>query len=222
MKFPSIFLLQTWFSVGVRRRPQGIYDWIFTPFAVVVGAYVIIAATLIIISPWILSVLFFSGIGALGFLTTGASQDSDIEKPSFLDILLSLLCVAVGIYFGIHAESIVNRIVLLDELTQLDIIFGTIVFILTLEITRRTTGLGLTVIVFIFVVYNRPIFIFIIKVFIFPFFFGYWPITCIHYIIIYILIISQSSKCFIFYFIISILNHTYYFHTFIIIICIII
>lgn len=154
MKFPSIFLLQTWFSVGVRRRPQGIYDWIFTPFAVVVGAYVIIAATLIIISPWILSVLFFSGIGALGFLTTGASQDSDIEKPSFLDILLSLLCVAVGIYFGIHAESIVNRIVLLDELTQLDIIFGTIVFILTLEITRRTTGLGLTVIVFIFVVYN--------------------------------------------------------------------
>jgi len=154
MKFPSIFLLQTWFSVGVRRRPQGIYDWIFTPFAVVVGAYVIIAATLIIISPWILSVLFFSGIGALGFLTTGASQDSDIEKPSFLDILLSLLCVAVGIYFSIHAESIVNRIVLLDELTQLDIIFGTIVFILTLEITRRTTGLGLTVIVFIFVVYN--------------------------------------------------------------------
>ena len=95
MKFPSIFLLQTWFSVGVRRRPQGIYDWIFTPFAVVVGAYVIIAATLIIISPWILSVLFFSGIGALGFLTTGASQDSDIEKPSFLYYVLLLESISV-------------------------------------------------------------------------------------------------------------------------------
>ena len=59
MKFPSFFSLQTWFSVGVRRRPAGIYELIFTPFAVLVGAYVIIAATLIIISPWTLSVLFF-------------------------------------------------------------------------------------------------------------------------------------------------------------------
>ena len=126
MKFPSIFLLQTWFSVGVRRRPQGIYDWIFTPFAVVVGAYVIIAATLIIISPWILSVLFFSGIGALGFLTTGSFEHSDVEKPSILDMVFAFLCITVGVYFSIHAETIVNRIVLLDELTQLDILFGSI------------------------------------------------------------------------------------------------
>ena len=154
MKFPSFFSLQTWFSVGVRRRPTGIYELIFTPFAVLVGAYVIIAATLIIISPWTLSVLFFSGIGALGFLTTGSFEHSDVEKPSFVDIILALLCVAVGFYFSIHAASIVNRIVLLDELTELEIIFGSIVFVLTLEITRRTTGLGLTVIVFIFVAYN--------------------------------------------------------------------
>ena len=154
MKFSSFISLQTWFSVGVRRRPAGIYELIFTPFAVLVGAYVIIAATLIIISPWTLSVLFFSGIGALGFLTTGSFEHSDVEKPSFVDIILALLCVAVGFYFSIHAASIVNRIVLLDELTQLEIIFGSIVFVLTLEITRRTTGLGLTVIVFIFVAYN--------------------------------------------------------------------
>ncbi|HIF58974.1 MAG TPA: TRAP transporter fused permease subunit [Rhodospirillales bacterium] len=154
MKFSSFISLQTWFSVGVRRRPAGIYELIFTPFAVLVGAYVIIAATLIIISPWTLSVLFFSGIGALGFLTTGSFDHSDVEKPSFVDIILALLCVAVGFYFSIHAASIVNRIVLLDELTQLEIIFGSIVFVLTLEITRRTTGLGLTVIVFIFVAYN--------------------------------------------------------------------
>ena len=154
MKFSSFFSLQAWFSVGVRRRPAGIYELIFTPFAVLVGAYVIIAATLIIISPWTLSVLFFSGIGALGFLTTGSFEHSDVEKPSFVDIILALLCVAVGFYFSIHAASIVNRIVLLDELTQLEIIFGSIVFVLTLEITRRTTGLGLTVIVFIFVAYN--------------------------------------------------------------------
>jgi len=154
MSFSKLFSLQTWFSVGARRRPVGIYDMIFTPFAAVIGVYVIVAATLIIISPWVLSVLFFSGIAALGFLTTGAFASSKTEKPSFLDLFLAVSCVAAGIYFGIQSQTIVNRIVLLDELTQLDVIFGTIVFLLTLEITRRTTGLGLTAIVLIFVIYN--------------------------------------------------------------------
>jgi len=154
MKFSKLLSLQIWFSVGARRRPTGIYEWIFTPFAVAVGVYVISAATLIIISPWTLSVLFFSGIGALGFLTTGSFEHSDAEKPSFLDLVFATLCIAVGIYFGLNADTIVNRIVLLDELTQLDVFFGSIVFFLTLEITRRTTGLGLTVIVFLFVAYN--------------------------------------------------------------------
>jgi len=154
MNLSNLFTLQTWFSVGARRRPSGIYELIFTPFATLIGAYVIVAATLIIISPWTLSVLFFSGIGALAFLTTGSFATSNPDKPSFIDLCLALSCVAVGIYFGIQSQAIVSRIVLLDELTQLDVIFGTIVFILTLEITRRTTGLGLTTIVFIFVAYN--------------------------------------------------------------------
>lgn len=154
MILSNFFSLQTWFSVGARRRPSGIYEWIFTPFAVVVGIYVICAATIVIISPWTLTVLFFSGIGTLGFLTTGAFEYSNTEKPSFIDMALAVLCLAVGLYFSLNAEIIVNRIVLLDELTSLDVIFGSIVFILTLEITRRTTGLGLTVIVFAFVAYN--------------------------------------------------------------------
>ena len=154
MNLANLISIRTWFSVGARRRPSGIYELIFTPFAVLMGVYVITAATLIIITPWTLSVLFFSGIGALGFLTTGSFEHSDVEKPSVLDMVFAFLCIAVGVYFSIHAETIVNRIVLLDELTQLDILFGSIVFIVTLEITRRTTGLGLTAIVLIFVAYN--------------------------------------------------------------------
>ena len=154
MNLANLISVRTWFSVGARRRPSGIYELIFTPFAVLIGAYVIVAATLIIITPWTLSVLFFSGIGALGFLTTGSFEHSNVEKPSVLDMVFAFLCIAVGVYFSIHAETIVNRIVLLDELTQLDILFGSIVFIVTLEITRRTTGLGLTAIVLIFVAYN--------------------------------------------------------------------
>ena len=154
MNLSGLLSLKTWFSVGARRRPQGVYEWIFTPFAVAIGIYVITAATYVIISPWTLSVLFFSGIGALTFLTTGAFEDSKIERPSLIDLILAGLCLAVGTYFAIQADTILNRIVLLDELTQLDVVFASIVFVLTLEITRRTTGLGLTFIVILFVVYN--------------------------------------------------------------------
>jgi TRAP transporter 4TM/12TM fusion protein len=47
-----------------------------------------------------------------------------------------------------------QRIALLDPLTNWDIVFATVVFLLTLEITRRTTGLGLTTLVLVFVAYN--------------------------------------------------------------------
>ena len=154
MKLSNLISINTWFSVGARRRPQGIYDWVFTPFSVAVGIWVIMAATLIIITPWTLSVIFFSGIIALAFLTTGPFENSDVSKPSAFDIFFALTSISVGIYFAIQAPTIVDRIVLLDELTNLDIVFGTLVFFLTLEITRRTTGLGLTFIVIFFVLYN--------------------------------------------------------------------
>ncbi|MDP7599776.1 MAG: hypothetical protein QF605_00180, partial [Rhodospirillales bacterium] len=154
MNLATLLSLKTWFSVGARRRPEGIYEWIFTPFAVAVGVYVIVAATIVIIAPWTLTVLFFSGVGALAFLTTGAFEDSNIDRPSIIDAALALASIAVGVYFAIQAPTIINRIALLDELTQLDVIFGTLVFIITLEITRRTTGLGLTALVVIFAVYN--------------------------------------------------------------------
>ena len=150
----SLLSASTWFSVGARRRPEGIYYWVFTPFAIAVGIYVISAATYIIIAPWALTALFFAGMAALGFLTTGAFEHSVSERPSVIDVVLALLSVAAGIYFGIKAPEIIDRIALLDEMTDWDIFFASLVFFLTLEITRRCTGLGLTALVLIFVAYN--------------------------------------------------------------------
>ncbi|MDP6427376.1 MAG: TRAP transporter fused permease subunit [Rhodospirillales bacterium] len=124
------------------------------PFALAVGIFVITAATAIIISPWTLAVLFFSGMSALAFLTTGATQSSRLDRPTFLDLVLASVSIAAGIYFAVNASDIELRIVLLDVLTGWEIFFASIVFALTLEITRRTTGLGLTTLVLCFVVYN--------------------------------------------------------------------
>ena len=54
MALQGLLSAKTWFSVGARRRPEGWYFWVFTPFAVGVGIFVISAATVIIIAPWTL------------------------------------------------------------------------------------------------------------------------------------------------------------------------
>ena len=115
---------------------------------------VIGAATFFIIAPWTLTVLFLAGMMALGFLTTGAFEDSSGERPTWPDLALAGASLASGAYFAANAERIVDRIALLDPLSGPDLFFATLVFLLTLEITRRATGLGLTAIVLVFVAYN--------------------------------------------------------------------
>lgn len=154
MTLSQLFSAQTWFSVGIRRRPTGRLVWVITPFAAVIAVFVIVAATLVIVSPWTLSVLFFSGISAIGFLTTGAFAHSRSEKPTVTDWILSATSVVTGAYFAFNAEAVVQRIALFDPLGPSDIFFAILVFLLTIEVTRRTTGLGLMVLVLIFVAYN--------------------------------------------------------------------
>ena len=154
MPLGQILSVRTWFSVGNRRRLHGVYYWAFVPFALAVGIFVITAATAIIIRPWTLAVLFFSGMAALAFLTTGATQQSRLDRPTLLDLVLALVSIITGLYFALNASVIEQRIVLLDVLTNWQLFFGSVVFVLTLEITRRTTGLGLTTLVCTFVLYN--------------------------------------------------------------------
>jgi len=145
---------RTWFSVGCRRRPTGWIGRLIPPFAAAIAIYVIVAATYIIIDPWVLTAVFLAGMMALAFLTVGASTHSDTRRVPWPDVVLSLLGIASGIYFVSIAESEVQRINLLFPLDTWHLVFGTIICLLTLELTRRTTGLGLTVIVLVFVGYN--------------------------------------------------------------------
>ncbi len=145
----------TWFSVGCRRDPKGWLNWgLITPFAFIIGVYVISAATFIIIDPWPLAAVFLMSMMALAFLTVGARPDSDPTRPSVIDWILFALSIATGIYFFIVAEDIANRISLLWALTPVELFFGSVAFLLSIEITRRTTGLGLTAVVLVFIAYN--------------------------------------------------------------------
>ncbi|MGD9769539.1 MAG: TRAP transporter permease, partial [Pseudolabrys sp.] len=143
-----------WFSVGVSRRPKGWLAWVVTPLAVALAVYVIVAATVLIIAPWMLVAVFLTGIIAIAFLTVGATPDSNPDRPSVIDYALSLMSFVTGLFFFFKAPDIVDRISLLSPLSGWEMFFGIVTVVLTVEITRRTTGAGLTAVVLIFIAYN--------------------------------------------------------------------
>src|SRR5690606_26868114 len=147
-------LVDLLFSVGARRKPRGWVAWVVPPFAFAVAIWVIYAAIIAIIDPWTLTATFFVTMVTLVFLSVGPTQNYDEDKLPSIALLLAACAIGCGIYFAFRADYVVTRIALLDELTTWDLLFGSLAFALTLEATRRTTGLGLLVIVLIFVAYN--------------------------------------------------------------------
>lgn len=149
-----IWSVDFWFSVGLIRQPKGWLSWVIQPLAVALALYVILAATYVIIEPWIMTATFLCGMMTIAFLAVGATPNSDPEKPSIIDYVLSLGALAAGIYFAWNAEIYTNRISGLMPLPFWDLFFGGLTVFLTLEITRRSTGLGLLTVVLIFMIYN--------------------------------------------------------------------
>lgn len=154
MSIGKLTSLDFWFSVGVRREPNGWLAWLVTPLAVGLGVFVIVAATVLIIQPWTLTAVFLCGVMTLAFLTVGAGPHANPARPSVIDCLLSLGSFACGVFFAIESETLDQRISLLTELTDAQLYFGVLMVLLTIEITRRSTGLGLTIVVLLFIAYN--------------------------------------------------------------------
>lgn len=142
------------FSVGARRRPSGWLQAIITAYGALLAAWVIYSVTVAIIDPLALGAIFLSFMLVLLFLIVGARPGSLPTRPSWLDWLFAASSFACGVYFAVSADAIVVRISLLDPLGPWDILFGTLIWVLSLEATRRAVGLGLTLIVAVIVTYN--------------------------------------------------------------------
>ncbi len=147
-------MLDTFFAIGVRRHSRGVVGGLIKAYSALVALWVIYSVAFAIIHPWLIAAIFLTAILGVLFLVVGARPGSDPERPALFDWLLSAMAVAAGTYFALNANGIVNRIPQLDELSDLALLSGTAVFLLTIEATRRTTGLGLTLVVLIFVAYN--------------------------------------------------------------------
>lgn len=97
--------------------------------------------------------VFLGFILALTFLCYSFSSKRESNKVSPPDLVFAVLGFAAGIYILINGERFVTRWVGVDPMTMPDIFFALTMVVLVLEVTRRTVGPVLTLIILVFVAY---------------------------------------------------------------------
>ncbi len=111
-----------------------------------------------ILEPPLLRGIHLSAIMVLVFLLVPPlKRYKGKEEPVVfiaIDLLLCAVAIAIGMYFYVELENLLNRIVYVDEVTNVDLFLGTACVLLVLEVTRRTTGFPLFCVALAFLLYG--------------------------------------------------------------------
>ncbi|WP_295636557.1 TRAP transporter permease [uncultured Mailhella sp.] len=111
-----------------------------------------------ILEPPLLRGIHLSAVMVLVFLLVPPlKRYKGKEEPVIfiiIDLLLCAVAVAIGLYFYVELDNLLNRIVYVDEVTNVDLVLGTACILLVLEITRRTTGFPLFCVALAFLLYG--------------------------------------------------------------------
>ncbi len=81
----------------------------------------------------------------LAFIFYPATKNSPKDRVPWYDWLLATLALLPCLYAIVNYETIIYRMVQVDEVTPVQILLGTILVITILEATRRIVGLALTI-----------------------------------------------------------------------------
>lgn len=152
MTFKSLFKLA--FDTGSRRRPEGLVGAGIKVFTALITIWTVYAAAFSRQDALSLAVTFLALMLSLTFLLIGHNATAHDKQVSWFDWPLTVLALVCGGYFLGQSDTIAQRITLLDPLSQADVVFSSILILLTLEAIRRTVGWVLTLIVVSFIAYN--------------------------------------------------------------------
>ncbi len=147
-------LAERLFGTGVSRKLSGVHARFAKPLSAFVTIALFVTNTIWVVDLFAMVVVFLGAVLCIVFLSIGPTPESDPDRVPWYDVVLAALALATSLYLFVEIERITQRIALLDELTPADLFFGSVLLGLTLEATRRTVGLALTLIVLAFLAYN--------------------------------------------------------------------
>ena len=141
-------------GTGEQRELHGGWKYLTLAWGAAVSLYVLYAALFSMADPWSLAAAFMTAMFVLIFLTVGAFPSSKPDRPHPMDLVLAALSLAALVYYVSQTSRLTNRLALFDPLPPWDVAFGSVTLILALEATRRATGLALTLLAALLIVYN--------------------------------------------------------------------
>jgi len=142
------------FATGLTRNLSPGWNRFVSIYGALITIGVVAAAILGKPGLYVLTAVFLGAMLVLVFVTIGTSVETAETRVSPIDLVLAVFSIACAAYFGFNADEVSNRISLLDPLSTADVFFGAAFLLLTLEASRRTTGIGLTGFVILVLLYN--------------------------------------------------------------------
>lgn len=142
------------FATGLTRELSPAWNRFVSIYGALITLGVVAAAITGKPGLYVLTAVFLGAMLVLVFVTIGNSVERAETRVSALDLVFAAVSIACGVYFAVNADAVSNRISLLDSLSPADKFFGSAFLLLTLEASRRTTGIGLTGFVILVLIYN--------------------------------------------------------------------
>jgi len=135
--------------VARRRPPSGIIQRLTFGFAVAVALYHIIALGIWHAPVDLHSAVHLFTILILTLLVFSYSGKESARLP-VVDIILVLLALAVGVYFLLNLDTLMQRYLVITPLSGVEIAAAVLLLLLLFEAARRAVGLPFVIIIFAF------------------------------------------------------------------------
>ena len=142
--------LSAWLVEGEKRHLAGIHSKLFIVFAFLLSLFQVWSVVWGKLAPIQLLATHLSFILILTFLLYSFSKKNDSRYvPTVMDYVYAFLALAAGIYYIFYSEWISVRIPIVDPLSNLDLFFGAVFVVLSIEAARRTIGIPIVIIIFL-------------------------------------------------------------------------
>lgn len=141
-------------STGYRRNPTGMIFILLKIYAASIALWIVWSTAMSTADVLALTIIFLSLMLVLVFFMIAPTENSQSENPHFLDTVLIAASICSAFFFISSIGELSERISLFTPLTTPQLGFGILITLLTIEATRRTVGLGLTIISLAFILYN--------------------------------------------------------------------
>lgn len=144
------------FKEGRRRKLSPFWSRVVGVIVVLFAAVVLYGAPFGLIDSFILRGLVIAFSLTLTFIcfTPYAKRPGENEGVPWYDVVLAGVGVFIGIHFALNGSELILRWTGVDPLSPVDWFVTSAMVLMVLEVTRRTVGTVLLVIILLFIAYN--------------------------------------------------------------------